>query len=198
AVVYSDKFSPEEAQLLKQKGVLIVFESGESPFHVPFLDRAQLKLIDLFNTYLADSSVPYMYPMFFRNTKPKLKFTDEEKAAMLAKNKVYLLPSYHKERTKLIAWVVSNTQPKNIRAEFAAGISEFIIVDIYGRGGTEFPPELDAFQWLSENYKFYLAFENSNCRNYITEKATVNALKYVKLSSITRNPLTAIFFSIES
>uniref|UniRef100_A0A5K3FXN6 Fucosyltransferase n=1 Tax=Mesocestoides corti TaxID=53468 RepID=A0A5K3FXN6_MESCO len=135
----------------------------------------------MFNTYMAASLVPYMYPHFVRNTKPKLKFTDEEKSAMLAKDNTYLLPHYHKQRTKLIAWVVSNHSPRNNRKEYAKAIAKFIPVDIYGRQGKQFPPGRDLFQWLSENYKFYLAFENSNCKYYITEKATVNALKCVAL-----------------
>ncbi len=53
-----------------------------------------------------------------------------------------------------------------------------IKVDIFGRGNKILPKSEDAFQWISENYKFYLAFENSNCRDYITEKAPRNALMY--------------------
>ncbi len=34
------------------------------------------------------------------------------------------------------------------------------------------------FDLLKRNYKFYLAFENSNCLDYITEKFWLNALKY--------------------
>jgi hypothetical protein len=34
------------------------------------------------------------------------------------------------------------------------------------------------FDLLNRNYKFYLAFENSNCLDYITEKFWLNALKY--------------------
>lgn len=32
------------------------------------------------------------------------------------------------------------------------------------------------FEMLNRDYKFYLAFENSNCRSYITEKFYVNGL----------------------
>uniref|UniRef100_A0A5K3FZL1 Fucosyltransferase n=3 Tax=Mesocestoides corti TaxID=53468 RepID=A0A5K3FZL1_MESCO len=127
---------------------------------------------------MAASPVPPMYPLFVRNTKPRLKFTDEEKSAMLAKNNTYLLPHYHKQRTKLIAWVVSNHSPRNNRKEYAEAIAKFVPVDVYGKNGKQFPPGRDAFKWLSENYKFYLAFENSNCRNYITEKATINAFNF--------------------
>ena len=31
---------------------------------------------------------------------------------------------------------------------------------------------------LQKKYKFYLAFENSNCRHYITEKFFYNALQF--------------------
>ncbi|VDL58469.1 unnamed protein product [Hymenolepis diminuta] len=51
-------------------------------------------------------------------------------------------------------------------------------VDIFGRQGRPIPPSPDPFQWISENYKFYLAFENSNCWYYITEKVTSNSLRY--------------------
>lgn len=35
------------------------------------------------------------------------------------------------------------------------------------------------FQMLNRDYRYYLAFENSNCREYITEKFFVNGLGYV-------------------
>ncbi len=53
-------------------------------------------------------------------------------------------------------------------------------VDIFGRGNKILPNSEDPFQWISENYKFFMAFENSNYRDYITEKAPRNALMYAK------------------
>ena len=35
---------------------------------------------------------------------------------------------------------------------------------------------------LDSDYKFYLAFENSNCQDYITEKFFVNGLGYVLMT----------------
>ena len=59
-------------------------------------------------------------------------------------------------------------------------------VDIYGVcGNGEFVCERyeqgKCFQRLKEDYFFYLAFENSNCRDYVTEKFFMNALQYVNL-----------------
>ena len=69
-----------------------------------------------------------MQPMFIRNTKPKYKFTAKEIDEMLAKNYTYLLPQHHRDRTKMIAWVVSNSRPANNRVEYASAIAEFISV----------------------------------------------------------------------
>ncbi len=59
-------------------------------------------------------------------------------------------------------------------------------MDIFGRGNKILPKSEDGFQWLAENYKFYLSFENSNCRDNITEKVSRNALKYVNYMFLHR------------
>lgn len=62
---------------------------------------------------------------------------------------------------------------------YARELGKYINVDIYGACGPHRCPRTSAnrcFQLLDEDYKFYLAFENSNCRDYITEKFFVNGL----------------------
>ncbi|KAH3882514.1 hypothetical protein DPMN_006454 [Dreissena polymorpha] len=58
-------------------------------------------------------------------------------------------------------------------------LSKFIDVDIYGAcGKLECPRgERRCFDMLNKDYKFYLAFENSNCVDYITEKFFVTGLQ---------------------
>ena len=67
---------------------------------------------------------------------------------------------------------------RNKRLEYAKNLSMYIPVDIYGGCGNMSCPRSNSncFSMLDKQYKFYLAFENSNCRDYITEKFFVNSL----------------------
>ena len=76
---------------------------------------------------------------------------------------------YAAGKTKMVAWFVSNCNAVNNRLEYALELSKFIDVDIYGDCGW-LKCDVDCNQMLSEDYKFYLSFENSNCKDYITEK----------------------------
>ena len=53
-------------------------------------------------------------------------------------------------------------------------------MDIYGECGSQKCPRAskDCYKILNSQYKFYLAFENSNCVDYITEKFFVNGLQH--------------------
>lgn len=76
-----------------------------------------------------NSLVPYMYPMFIKAKNPHLGFTEEEKQAIKNGNHVQLLPPFHKDRrSNAVAWVVSNFNAKNNRADFAYAISYYMNV----------------------------------------------------------------------
>ncbi|SPP78911.1 glycoprotein 3-alpha-L-fucosyltransferase A-like [Drosophila guanche] len=87
--------------------------------------------------------------------------------------------NYAENKTKKVAWFVSNCNADNGRLEYALELQQHIEVDIYGACGklkcSRVTPE-KCFKLLETDYKFYLAFENSNCKDYISEKYLVNAL----------------------
>jgi alpha-1,3-fucosyltransferase len=76
-------------------------------------------------------------------------------------------------KQKEVAWIVSKCNASSNRDEYVQQLSQYIKVDIYGAcGPLECKPWLSdqCFEMVERNYKFYLAFENSLCRDYVTEK----------------------------
>ncbi|CAH1796644.1 unnamed protein product [Owenia fusiformis] len=92
---------------------------------------------------------------------------------MLENEKIFKLPSYS-NRTLPIAWVASHCTTESRREQFVRKLKEHIPVDSYGRCGTITCPE-NCFDHIENNYKFYLALENSDCPDYITEKSWKNS-----------------------
>ena len=103
------------------------------------------------------------------------------------KNFTGILPpptrNFAANKTKKVAAFISNCNDKNGRLAYISELQHYIDVDIYGRCGTLACPRSDhgsdrnpCYDILKKDYKFYLAFENSNCRDYITEKFFWNAL----------------------
>ena len=94
-------------------------------------------------------------------------------------------------KTKLVAWAASNCNRRNKylhwnRTEFVRELSSLIQVDMYGKCGDRVCPfGNDSCKF--EEYKFYLALENSRCRNYITEKVWRNSFES-KLVPIVYGP----------
>jgi len=89
---------------------------------------------------------------------------------------------YSAGKTRHVAWLVSNCNAMNNRLEYAHKLAKYIDVDVYGRCGwltcNRTGPE-SCHNLLKKKYRFFLAFENSNCKDYITEKLYHAALKYV-------------------
>ncbi|XP_077289839.1 alpha-(1,3)-fucosyltransferase C-like [Arctopsyche grandis] len=83
-----------------------------------------------------------------------------------------------KLKKKAVAWFVSNCRSNNGRESYVEELQKYIQVDIYGSCGPFRCPRNDehhCFDMLRTDYYFYLAFENSNCQDYVTEKVS-NAL----------------------
>ncbi|KAK8784724.1 hypothetical protein V5799_008908, partial [Amblyomma americanum] len=87
---------------------------------------------------------------------------------------------YTRNKSKMVAWFVSNCHTENNRLHYAHKLQQHIQVDIYGNCGSltcsRYETEM-CYQMVERDYYFYLAFENANCKDYITEKF-FNALRH--------------------
>ncbi|XP_050410873.1 alpha-(1,3)-fucosyltransferase C [Patella vulgata] len=78
---------------------------------------------------------------------------------------------FSKHKTHKVVWAVGNCYPYSPRQLTAQELSKYIDVDVIGHCGKTYPkcsgvicPE------VLGKYKFYLSFENSLCKDYVTEK----------------------------
>lgn len=76
-------------------------------------------------------------------------------------------------RSRSVYWLVSNCRTPSKRETYVRELSKYIDVDIYGGCGTKkCVPKMSpqCYDKLASQYYFYLAFENSICKDYVTEK----------------------------
>ncbi|KAG7173159.1 glycoprotein 3-alpha-L-fucosyltransferase A-like isoform X2 [Homarus americanus] len=145
-----------------------IWLTDESPHHT-FMMAKTKKMVDYngyFNwsmNYRMDSDIPVPYGR-------TIKMTPEEVA-----NFQYV--DYFKLHSKTVAALGSNCGGNNKRWQYVRELMKYMEVDTYGGCGTlKCPGHFRKDCEVLKEYKFYLAFENGDCQQYITEKVWWNAL----------------------
>jgi hypothetical protein len=78
---------------------------------------------------------------------------------------------YSQGKTGFMTALISNCNAwHNKRMDYINNLRKYVSVVIYGACGEKCPPNVDCREYVGAKYKFYFAFENSNCKDYITEK----------------------------
>jgi alpha-1,3-fucosyltransferase len=139
-----------------------VFFYYESPVHSS-INSEYNSLFNLSSTYRLDSNATSMYfadnPFYWDFNK-----NFDENQNFLA------------NKTKFSAIIVSNCNDNSKRLEYIKDLKKYIPVTIYGKCGEPCPRKkpdsnIDICKLnVAKNYKFYFSFENSICKDYITEK----------------------------
>ncbi|KAK6167835.1 hypothetical protein SNE40_021773 [Patella caerulea] len=76
-----------------------------------------------------------------------------------------------KLKSKLVSIFASNCGVPSQREKYINLLRKYIPVDFYGRcGNLTCPKSHDCFTSNAKIYKFYLSFENSLCKDYVSEK----------------------------
>ncbi|ELU12010.1 hypothetical protein CAPTEDRAFT_35892, partial [Capitella teleta] len=151
-----------------------IFMENESPYRVGRkVDlRKYNRVFNLTSTYSPESD---LHRVDMRRLKRCT--VNHEKYEQL-KNTDY---THKKRNDTMVAWFVSRCRSQSKREKYVHQLQKYISVDIYGRCGTRSCGDRDAGTWEKDNchekllhqdnsYKFYLSFENSFCRFYVTEK----------------------------
>ena len=133
--------------------VLFTLESPQNT--MSGLDLVKLNnKFDWITSYRRDSDIPTSYGITKRHPKPVLMNTNFSKEGRQQRALVFL----------------SNCAIS--RVSCIKRLNQFYPVDIYGSCGKPDPCNRDAncVRKLVRSYKYFLAFENTECKDYITEK----------------------------
>ncbi|ESO93197.1 hypothetical protein LOTGIDRAFT_145364 [Lottia gigantea] len=154
AVGYSSRLltrKPKNGQIW----IFAVFESPIFSYSQEFNNAILKDKINWTMTYRLDSDIPAPYGIV-------------KKISGQSKNYTKIMA----EKTKLATQVVSHCSTPSLRERYVKSLQKYISVTVYGRCGPEKQRSRDKhlFQNIEKSYKFYLAFENSLCRDYVTEK----------------------------
>ncbi|XP_062415849.1 4-galactosyl-N-acetylglucosaminide 3-alpha-L-fucosyltransferase 9-like [Pungitius pungitius] len=108
------------------------------------------ELFNLTSNYRRDSSIPVPYGNLYPVTST---------------NESFKLPA----KDKLVCWIVSNWSPNMKRVQYYNELKKHVTIHAYG-GAFQKPVGNEDFVKIMSSCKFYLSFENSFHRDYITEK----------------------------
>ncbi|XP_046640158.1 alpha-(1,3)-fucosyltransferase C-like [Daphnia pulicaria] len=182
--------------LNRQSHQRYVFYHFESPINTAFdiMDNPRFRY-DYFNwtmTYRRDSDIflrdyygslvaktsihndtraeRYNYNLKYINDslyKDQTVITDDMPGIELSQRQ-FDLTALIKGKTKMITWFVGHCSTPIRREEYVHQLSQYVSIDVYGDCTRKCPSQCD--EMLRSHYKFYLAFENSWCPDYVTEK----------------------------
>ncbi|XP_029957150.1 alpha-(1,3)-fucosyltransferase 4-like [Salarias fasciatus] len=148
---------PLEPRLPAQKWIWLNFESPT--FSLRLWEYEGIYNLTL--TFREDSDIlaPYgsLIPNVLSDTFPQARFA-------------HRLKSSSDPRPGFVAWVVSHWTDDLERVHFYNHLKEYIKIDIFGGAGTILPEGKGSVVKMIRQYRFYLAFENSQHTDYITEK----------------------------
>lgn len=165
------KFPIDEQRRPEQR---YVFFSQEPPVYI---GEEVAKFDHLFNwtmSYARHSDIRYHYGEIIpRPSAPK-----DDSSLRAAIHATRQGENFAAGKKKMVAWFVSHCYTQSRREKYVSLLRQYIPVDIYGgcytlrcdMNQSSFLSTDECYDKLDTDYKFYLAFENSFCTDYVTEK----------------------------
>ena len=144
-----------------------VYANFETPIQKPLRHLSVLNgFFNLTATYLRDSDFNSIY-----QGDSRIRWVQKSKDFDINKNE------YHSDKKKFAAIILNDCNSKDTVNKYISLLKEHIQIDVYGKCGIPFPVKNDTlsnsnyiFEYIGSNYKYFLSFENSFCKDYISEK----------------------------
>ena len=161
--LYRDSFSkPINKRPLNQRWI---FYLAESPMHFNFNFKEYKNFYNLTATYRLDSNFNKHYE---RRSQMEWKLNDQ----------FNINNDFYSNKISFAAALISNcNRDKSNRLDYVKKLQNHIKVDVFGKCGQLCPTKFNQTgkngsckEIIAKEYKFYFAFENSVCNEYITEK----------------------------
>lgn len=158
----------------KPKGQIWILWNSESPASDEPLPKLWNNVFDWTITYRKESEITNRRVIVLRNEIFQKNYTD-----------------IFKRKTKFAAWVVSNCKTQSRREVYVKELQKYIDVDIFGacspkKNTCKHLSSAACQTLLSKEYKFYLGFESSICKDYVTEKLQLSFLKDNNMINVYR------------
>jgi alpha-1,3-fucosyltransferase len=144
-----------------QRWVHVIYES---PIHC-HLCATHENVFNLSLTYTQDSDYASIYW-----TDAGLRWeANVDEATMTTTRAAFRLANRSFVKPHFAAALISACNAISKRDAYIRELGQYVPIKVFGKCGSPCP-STDCRQYISDNFKFFLAFENSFCRDYITEK----------------------------
>ncbi|OWF47138.1 Alpha-(1,3)-fucosyltransferase C [Mizuhopecten yessoensis] len=163
-IFFGPRLGPKPVK--KRRGQIWVLHGKEAPPQHNHIQKWK-RLFNWTMTYRRDSDFPHMYGEFRTVPNPSARLPNTTFKFASVHNST--MPPKPKNKAHPTAWFVSHCQTQSKRKEYVTALRNTHAVDIFGVCGTSRCARGKEHGCLTP-YKFYLSFENSLCRDYITEK----------------------------
>ncbi|KAF7690913.1 hypothetical protein HF521_011210 [Silurus meridionalis] len=140
---------PQVPRPLQQKWIWMNFESPSNTARIPGLNN----MFNISLTYRKDADISVPYGSLVPVDRRFEAFVD-------------FVPF---EKDKLVCWIVSNYRPEHRRVQYYKQLRKYVQIHVYGDLFEKRVSD-EEYKDIVSSCKFYLSFENSVHKDYITEK----------------------------
>ncbi|XP_060607862.1 glycoprotein 3-alpha-L-fucosyltransferase A-like isoform X1 [Ruditapes philippinarum] len=165
AIIFDGRRMPEKVDFTRPNGQIWIFAAHETP----------ISYKDTGTWWYSNKDYSFNWTMTYDKDNSDIYLPYGE----ILKHKTEVIRDYEsisQKKNKTLLIIVSHCNVRSKRQEYVNKLKKYVDVEVLGlcgkkwTCGTNLKHDEDCFKLLNTTYRFYLAFENAFCHQYITEK----------------------------